>query len=56
MKTPIIKAIEDPNTKFLSFKCKWCGKVHYHGEGYGQRASHCSVFLGDYILIPEEKK
>jgi hypothetical protein len=25
------------------FKCPWCDRWHYHGEGEGPRASHCDV-------------
>ena len=35
----------------LFFKCKWCGKYHYHGLGNGIRASHCSKHKEDYEVI-----
>ena len=39
----------------LKFDCRWCGGVHYHGEGEGWRMSHCDKCEHQYYLVePEE--
>lgn len=39
----------------LQFKCKWCGKIHIHGLGDGERASHCNEHTEDYYLVEVEE-
>jgi len=38
------------------FKCKMCGKKHYHGAVEGHRQSHClkeNAYPKGYILVKE---
>lgn len=35
----------------MSFKCPWCKGTHTHGRGSGPRASHCTKYQHDYLVI-----
>ena len=38
---PIIKAVPEVETGFLTFYCEYCDKEHTHGYGDGHRVAHC---------------
>jgi hypothetical protein len=38
---PIIKAVPEEGSGFLTFYCEYCKKEHLHGRGNGHRAAHC---------------
>jgi len=40
--TPIIKAVPEEGTGFLTFYCQYCKREHLHGRGDGHRVAHCT--------------
>ncbi|MCJ7632581.1 hypothetical protein MUP77_09350 [Candidatus Bathyarchaeota archaeon] len=38
---PIIEAVAEEGTGFLTFYCEYCRKEHLHGQGNGHRVAHC---------------
>ena len=38
---PIIKAVAEVGTGFLTFYCEYCKREHLHGYGDGHRVAHC---------------
>lgn len=41
VKIPVIYVTRDKYTGFCSFWCKYCNKLHHHGQGDGHRVAHC---------------